>query len=173
LADVVGDVPAKAVATPPAPETPVATAPAVPPPSTPTKPATTTPRGAGATATKPPPSRTPTTEPVTDPDAPVRIAPATEPPATAPAATLSPTPAPEAKRATGLLTISSMPRAQVMIDGQYVRYTPLFQHVVPAGSHSVVLVAEDGRRKSFKVEVGADTETRRIWLFDEDKWSEN
>ncbi|MDP2315438.1 MAG: PEGA domain-containing protein, partial [Pseudomonadota bacterium] len=112
-----------------------------------------------------------------EPAAPVRIAP-TPPPATpAPEPTVAPAPvstapAPESRRAEGLLTVSSMPRAQVMVDGQYVRYTPIFQHAVAAGTHTVLLVAEDGRRKSFKVEVGANAETRRIWLFDEERWSE-
>jgi serine/threonine-protein kinase len=77
------------------------------------------------------------------------------------------------KKADGLLTISSMPRAQVMIDGQYVRFTPLFQHELPSGSHAIVLVAEDGRRKSFKVDVPANGQVRRIWLFDEDRWSDD
>ncbi|MES2643272.1 MAG: serine/threonine-protein kinase [Myxococcota bacterium] len=122
-----------------------------------------------------------------EPDAPVRIVPSstastsatpttTTPATTTPAATTTTTPAStqatETRRAEGLLTISSMPRAQVMIDGQYVRYTPIFQHSVSAGSHTVLLVAEDGRRKSFKVDVVANGDTRRIWLFDEDRWSE-
>ena len=42
-----------------------------------------------------------------------------------------------------------------------------------AGTHTVLLVTEDGRRKSFRVEVSADHETRKIWLFDEDRWSES
>ncbi|MDP2310535.1 MAG: serine/threonine-protein kinase [Pseudomonadota bacterium] len=114
-----------------------------------------------------------------EPDAPVRIVPsastATPTVTPTPAATTSatsPSPTAETRRAEGLLTVSSMPRAQVMIDGQYVRYTPIFQHSVPAGSHTVLLVAEDGRRKSFKVDVVASAETRRIWLFDTERWSE-
>jgi diacylglycerol kinase family enzyme len=81
--------------------------------------------------------------------------------------------APKPSHANGSLTISSMPRAQVMIDGEYVRVTPIFQHSVTAGTHTVLLVTEDGRRKSFRVEVSADHETRKIWLFDEDRWSES
>jgi serine/threonine-protein kinase len=116
--------------------------------------------------------------PVPSDDTPVRI----PPPAAVPAPTAAPTPAPAAlvgappaaaeHGATGLLTVSSMPRAQVMVDGQYVRYTPIYQHAVSTGSHTVLLVAEDGRRKSFKVSVDADVETRRIWLFDEERWSD-
>jgi hypothetical protein len=81
-------------------------------------------------------------------------------------------PAPEERRGTGVLTVSSMPRAQVMVDGVYVRYTPIYQYSVSSGSHSILLVTEDGRRKSFKVDVIPGSETRRIWLFDEEKWSD-
>ncbi|GDX81285.1 hypothetical protein LBMAG42_30960 [Deltaproteobacteria bacterium] len=77
-----------------------------------------------------------------------------------------------AKTAEGLLSISATPRAQVMVDGAYVRFTPLFQHSVPAGPHTVLLVTEDGRRKTFRLEVPAGAEVRRIWLFDESRWSD-
>ena len=77
-----------------------------------------------------------------------------------------------AAKADGTLSISATPRAQVMVDGAYVRFTPLFQYAVPAGPHSVLLVTADGRRKSFRVEVGEGVETRRIWLFDEERWSD-
>ncbi len=109
----------------------------------------------------------------TEPDAPVRIAPSTTVVAAPPEPVAEPEPVrAEVRTTTGVLTVSSMPRAQVMIDGQYVRYTPIFQHTIGAGTHSVLLVAEDGRRKSFKVEVAGNEETRRIWLFDEERWSE-
>lgn len=108
-----------------------------------------------APVTRPGPT---TSSPPVEPDAPVRIAPAASPSEAAPA--------------DGMLTVSSMPRAQVLIDGQYVRYTPLYQYEVSAGSHSILLVTEDGRRKSFKVEVVGGAETRKIWLFDEERWSE-
>ena len=72
----------------------------------------------------------------------------------------------------GLLSVSSTPRAQVMVDGAYVRFTPLFQHSVTAGQHTVVLVTEDGRRKSFRVDVAEGRELRRIWIFDENRWAD-
>lgn len=72
----------------------------------------------------------------------------------------------------GSLSLGSTPKAQVMIDGAYVRYTPIFQYNLASGSHSVVLVADDGRRKSFRVDVVAGQEARRIWLFDEDRWAD-
>ena len=56
--------------------------------------------------------------------------------------------------------------------GAAVDYTPYFQHPLSVGTHSVVLVAEDGRRKSFKVVVKAGEEARRLWLFDEERWGE-
>jgi serine/threonine protein kinase len=153
--------------------TPTPTPPAAAPSTKRTTPTTTTAASSASAASR-------------EPDAPVRIVPSstasttptsttatttTTPPATT-TTTAASTQATETRRAEGLLTISSMPRAQVMIDGQYVRYTPIFQHSVSAGSHTVLLVAEDGRRKSFKVDVVANGDTRRIWLFDEDRWSE-
>ncbi len=73
--------------------------------------------------------------------------------------------------AEGQLSVSASPRAQILIDGQYVRFTPLFQHPVPAGPHTVLLVTADNRRKTFRVEVPEGGEVRRIWLFDEEAWS--
>jgi serine/threonine-protein kinase len=140
---------------PPQPEAP----PSAPPPQVePARPPESTP------APKPPPKSKP--EPP-----PVEVKPAPTPVATIP------TPAPPAVEepaptGDGMLTISSIPRAQVMIDGQYVRFTPLYQHAVSAGSHTVLLVAEDGRRKTFRVDVVPGAELRRIWLFEEGKWSE-
>lgn len=74
--------------------------------------------------------------------------------------------------ATGTLTISSVPRAQVILDGIPVRWVPLFQHPLKAGSHTVTLVTEDGRRTTFKVDVKAGTETRRIWNFELGQWAD-
>jgi hypothetical protein len=100
----------------------------------------------------------------------VRIVPAgATTPVNAPVGTAAAT-APDARTGEGLLTIGSDPRAQVMVNGQYVRYTPVFEYAIAAGTHTVLLVAEDGRRKSFKVTVEPNEETRKIWLFDEDRW---
>jgi hypothetical protein len=35
----------------------------------------------------------------------------------------------------------------------------------------VLLVTSDNRRKTFRVDVPAGGEVRRIWLFDEDDWA--
>lgn len=177
LSEVVAAQP-KPIATP-------APAASAPPPSAASGTPTSTSSASSSSATKRPASTTSSASSsaavaAREPDAPVRIVPTatsstTSTPATTSTvtpATTAAAPASEARRAEGLLTVSSMPRAQVMIDGQYVRYTPIFQHSVPAGTHTVLLVAEDGRRKSFKVDVDASAETRRIWLFDEERWSE-
>jgi serine/threonine-protein kinase len=78
----------------------------------------------------------------------------------------------DARAGEGSLSLGSTPRAQVMIDGAYVRYTPIFQHNLPAGSHTVIFVTDDGRRKSFRVDIGEGVEARKVWLFDENRWAD-
>jgi hypothetical protein len=112
----------------------------------------------------------PTSPPTSAPGAPVATASlvaglAAEPVAAKPAAL-------DAREGEGSLSLGSTPRAQIMIDGAYVRYTPIFQYNLPAGVHTVVLVTDDGRRKSFRVEVGEGKEARKVWLFDESRWAE-
>lgn len=72
----------------------------------------------------------------------------------------------------GLLTVSSLPRSLVYIDGVEIRNTPVYQQKLPVGTHTVLLLAEDGRRKSFRVDVRGGAEVRRVWLFDEERWTE-
>ena len=72
----------------------------------------------------------------------------------------------------GMLTVSSLPRSKVVVDGQFVRYTPLFQYELAAGSHSVSLETDDGRRTRFKVDVPTNGEVRRIWHFETGQWVE-
>lgn len=72
----------------------------------------------------------------------------------------------------GLLTVSSLPKARVSVDGRVVGQTPLYQYSLPAGSHRVVLTAEDGRSKSFNLDLGGGEEARRIWHFDREEWVE-
>ena len=150
---------------PPAVEPPVVEPdpPAEPPKAEPQRPTESAPAAPKAPP-KPKPEETPVrveptrlpVEPERTPDTPASVAPAEE----------------AAPKGDGMLTVSSIPRAQVMIDGQYVRFTPLYQHSVSAGSHTILLVAEDGRRKTFRVDVVPGAEIRRIWLFEEGKWSE-
>jgi hypothetical protein len=76
------------------------------------------------------------------------------------------------KGAPGLLTVSSLPKAKVSVDGKRVGQTPLYQYSLNAGSHKVVLTAEDGRTKSFSLNVSAGEESRRIWHFEREEWVE-
>ena len=67
----------------------------------------------------------------------------------------------------GLLTVSAIPRAQVIVDGRYVRYSPLFRYEVDAGERVVTLITDDGRRTTFPLEVPDGGEARRVWSFEE------
>ncbi|MBM4364857.1 MAG: hypothetical protein FJ102_01480 [Deltaproteobacteria bacterium] len=58
------------------------------------------------------------------------------------------------------------------IDGAYVKFTPLLEYSLPAGNHVVLLVTEDGRRKSFRVDVAPGAVTQRVWNFDEARWED-
>ena len=81
-------------------------------------------------------------------------------------------PAPAEPGAVGQLTISSLPRSKVVVDGQFLRYTPLFQHEIAAGEHTILLELDDGRRHRFMVDVPDGGEVRRIWHFDQSEWVE-
>lgn len=70
----------------------------------------------------------------------------------------------------GILTVSSIPRSQVILDGQFIRLSPLFRYKVDAGGHTVTLISEDGRRITFEVDIQAGKETRKVWSFDEGDW---
>lgn len=172
--------PSVAVVSPAIPAPGAVSAPAPPPESTtPTAPKEVAPPSSA-------PAVAPTLAAEEPTSAPLRPAPA--PKAAAPRGTPAPVaPAPVAtetlvkglitedaasKTGEGLLSISATPRAQVMVDGAYVRFTPLFQHSVSAGAHTVLLVTEDGRRKTFRLDVPAGAEIRRIWLFEEGRWSD-
>ncbi|HJN73164.1 MAG TPA: serine/threonine-protein kinase [Myxococcota bacterium] len=81
--------------------------------------------------------------------------------------------APRSAATTGLLTVSSLPRSKVIVDGQFVRFTPLYEHELPAGPHTVRLETDDGRYTRFRVDVPAGGEIRRIWHFEQGAWVEN
>lgn len=118
-------------------------------------------------------------EPVTEPSAVPTPKPSTEPvvePVKAPVVRVAEprvvkVPA-EPKGAPGLLTVSSLPKAKVSVDGKVVGQTPLYQYTLSAGSHKVVLTAEDGRSKSFSLNVSPGEESRRIWHFEREEWVE-
>jgi len=73
----------------------------------------------------------------------------------------------------GLITISSIPRAKVFVDGQLVRSTPLFKHEVDAGAREIRLELADGRSHSFKLDVRNGADIHRVWSFDEGKFVGN
>jgi hypothetical protein len=101
-----------------------------------------------------------------DADAPVRIPPsraAAQPAASSPTARVT---------GEGRLTIGADVRSQVIVDGRYIRHTPLFEEVVSAGVHEVVLVTDDGRRKSVRVDVPAGGTVTRVWSFAKETWEE-
>lgn len=118
-----------------------------------------------ATAREPEPAEAP----VAAPERAVAPAPAPDPaPAPAPTPAVEAAAAPESAvpSGSGLVTISALPRAAVYIDGSMIRNTPLFQHELPAGAHTITLVADDGRRATFSLTVPSKGETRAVWDFD-------
>ena len=70
----------------------------------------------------------------------------------------------------GLITISSVPRADVYVDGQLIRKTPLFKHEVQAGARAVRLVAADGRTHEFKLDVRDGADINKVWSFDDGRF---
>jgi serine/threonine protein kinase len=166
------------VAAAPVPASPIVAAPVAAPVATPAvapapvvaPPVVTAPEAPEPVAAPEAPAPAPKSSGTREPTRKTTPAPATAPQAAELVRELT-APAPAAAAAEGMLSVSASPRAQILIDGQYVRFTPLFQHPVPAGTHTVLLVTADNRRKTFRVEVPAGGEVRRIWMFDEDAWS--
>jgi hypothetical protein len=70
----------------------------------------------------------------------------------------------------GRVTISSLPKSLVTIDGTVLRYTPLLSYALPAGRHMVVLETEDHRRIQFRLDVEAGDDLRRVWDFEQSLW---
>ncbi|MBN2798379.1 MAG: protein kinase [Deltaproteobacteria bacterium] len=71
---------------------------------------------------------------------------------------------------TGMLTISATQAAEVYVDGKFIRNIPLVRREFDAGHHIVTIVAMDGRRKSFDLELVAGEEVRKVWDFDRGEW---
>lgn len=104
--------------------------------------------------------------PVPNPSAPDADLPSSPSPApSSPPAATAGVGATAAQGATSL-TISSEPRAQVLIDGVFVRYTPLYRYRCEPGPHTVTLVVDDGRRTTFRLEVAEGEQLRRVWSFE-------
>ena len=129
---------------------------------------------------EPEPEPEPVAEPVAEKKEPVRprATPVTEPDPEPVVVEVEEAPEPRPTRSapaasTGLLTISSLPRSKVVVDGSFVRYTPLYEHEVAAGAHTIRLETDDGRYTRFRVDVTAGGEVRRIWHFEKGEWVEN
>jgi len=87
----------------------------------------------------------------------------------------APAPAPEpaeepAVIELGLLSVDAQPAAQVLIDGEPAGATPLQEHRLPVGDHTVTLVAATGERTSFTVGVLSEVPVRRVWSFELGEW---
>ncbi len=72
---------------------------------------------------------------------------------------------------TGSLTVGSDLSAQVIVDGNFVQNTPMIKKL-PAGRHTVKLVASDGRTKTFSVDVPAGGGVSKVWLFETSSWGQ-
>jgi serine/threonine-protein kinase len=84
----------------------------------------------------------------------------------------TPSPAPVARRPPrppaakpGKLFINANPWATIYVDGKKVGPTPIVDHTLSAGSHTIRAVAEDGRTRSLRIEVPPGGEVRKkvVW----------
>jgi serine/threonine protein kinase len=76
---------------------------------------------------------------------------------------------PPAPKPPGRLSVGSRQAAEVFVDGHYVSRAPVDREL-PSGPHEVTLVAADGRRKTFRVEVTPDKVQRKVWDFERMEW---
>lgn len=159
--DATGGVAAVADVRPPAAEAPVeAAAPSDVAP--PTAPAPAAPEAAPAPVAPVAPRPARQSQPVPEPAAPAPTAASALPASSAPV---------QVAAGQGLLSVGSIPKAQVVVDGRFLRYSPVTRHELSAGSHMVTLIAEDGRRTAFKVDVPDGAEVRKVWNFDQGAWA--
>lgn len=133
-------------------------------------PARPTPRPAPAPVVAPvaAPIVTPVPAPAAPAVAPVESpAPAPEriPPTAAPAVTSSP-----AVTGTGFLSVGSEPAADVLVDGSFVRQTPVLRYEIATGTHTIRLIAAGHEPKTFKVNITSGSESRKIWNFETAAW---
>jgi len=64
------------------------------------------------------------------------------------------------------VTVSSMPRATLAIDGEMRGRTPQVGLSLPPGKHTITLAADDGRRTTFTIDVVEGRSNRWIWDFE-------
>lgn len=118
--------------------------------------------------------------PAAEPSSPPKPAPAPQQPPKAPPTRADPPPATRSATPTasssrpaaapvpvgrGKLTVSSIPKAQVIVDGKFIRQSPLYRFDVAAGTRVITLIDSEGNRKTFRVEVPTNGEVRRVWSF--------
>ena len=77
-----------------------------------------------------------------------------------------PAPAPAGE---GFVLLDAKQRAEVYLDGEFVSNTP-FKQMLAAGRHTVMLVATDGRRRTFEIDVTPDEKTKWVWDFERMEW---
>jgi hypothetical protein len=77
-----------------------------------------------------------------------------------------PRPAEKAPAAMGALTLNAFPFAMVEIDGKPIKTTPLINHPLETGSHTVKLKTEDGRERTLQVTIEAGQTVKQIIKFD-------
>jgi len=75
----------------------------------------------------------------------------------------------DAPPAFGTLVVDARQPAEVYIAGRFVDQTPARVELL-VGTHSVSLVATDGRRRTFDVEIAADKRVKKTWDFDRMEW---
>jgi len=69
----------------------------------------------------------------------------------------------------GRLVVDARQPAEVYISGQYVAEAPVTREL-PPGRYAVALIATDGRRRSFSVELEAGQRLSKTWDFDRMEW---
>jgi hypothetical protein len=79
-------------------------------------------------------------------------------------------PVPAAATEPGFLTIGARQDAEVYLDGEFVRTSPIYHYEASPGVHVVTIQALDGRRKTFEVTVEGGLESRHVWDFDRGEW---
>lgn len=85
------------------------------------------------------------------------------------AAVPEPTDEPASTEGKGVLHLEARQPAEVYVDGRFVATTP-FDEALPPGRHTINLVASDGRRHAFEVEVQVDERIDKVWDFDRVDW---
>jgi hypothetical protein len=70
----------------------------------------------------------------------------------------------------GRITISSIPKSRVTVDGRFIRESPLYEYELESGAHVVVLETADGQRRSFKIDVLPGQTLRKTWSFEDNAY---